>query len=328
MASIREVAKIAGVSASTVSRVMNGTAKVDEEKRQRVLAAIEETGFRPNELARALYKKSSKIIGMIVPDIENPFFGELAKAVEELAYQSGYRILLCNSNDDPEKELLNGRMLTQMNADGIIVMTNCENTSRELASCALPVVFLDRTLSDGGGIAYIEANHYQGGYLAAEHLVECGCKNIVCLRGPVKYSSGRRRYEGYQDVCRKYHIKEQWVDCTYAYEAGTKATKEVLKRFPNVDGIIACNDMVAISAYKVLTKQGYRVPEDVQLIGFDDIKMSRLCTPEISTVRQPIREMGMMAAGIIIRHVNGVEYQKENVFDVQLVQRETTKSRK
>ena len=128
MASIREVAKRAGVSPATVSRVINGTARVDEEKRERVEKAIEETGFRPNELARALYRKSSKIIGVIVPDIENPFFSELAKAIEKEAYEQEYRILLCNSDDQKEKELANLQMLAQLQADGVILMTKESET--------------------------------------------------------------------------------------------------------------------------------------------------------------------------------------------------------
>ena len=123
MAGIRDVARLAGVSPSTVSRVMNGTAHVEEDKKQKVLAAIQETGFKPNELARALFKQSSKIIGVIVPNIENPFFNELAKAVEEEAYRNGYKILLCNSNNNTEKELLNIQMLGRMKADGVIIVT-------------------------------------------------------------------------------------------------------------------------------------------------------------------------------------------------------------
>ena len=138
MTSIREVARIAGVSPATVSRVMNGTAKVNEEKRKRVEAAIEETGFRPNELARALYKQSSKMIGAIVPDIENPFFSELAKAVEDEAYKNGYRIMLCNSGDDLEKEMANIQMFQQLQADGIIITTNCAETGRILKNCPVP----------------------------------------------------------------------------------------------------------------------------------------------------------------------------------------------
>lgn len=327
MTSIREVAKLAGVSASTVSRVMNGTANVDESKRLRVLAAIEETGFQPNELARALYKKSSKIIGVIVPNIENPFFNELAKAVEEAAFRGGYKILFCNSNDNPDKEIMNIQMLTQMRADGIIIMTNCSSTSRVLADCPIPVVVVDRMLTGGGEIAYIESNHHKGGRLAAEHLVRCGCRNIVCMRGPLSYSSGQQRYQGYLDVCEQYGLKEQSIECMYDYERGVKAARELLQKFPKVDGIIASNDMVAISVYKVLTRQGYRIPEDIQIVGFDDVKFSRLFTPEITTVSQPIREMGMMAAGIIIRHVEGEKYQRENIFDVELIERETTRKR-
>lgn len=328
MTSIREVAKIAGVSASTVSRVMNGTANVDDSKKQRVLAAIEQTGFRPNELARALYKKSSKIIGVILPNIENPFFSELAKAIEEEAYRGGYRILLCNSDDNPEKEAANIQMLVQMKADGIIITTNCDSTNEVLAKCSIPVVVVDRKLEDVGEIAYIESNHYKGGQLAAEHLVRCGCKNIVCLRGPEEFSSGQQRYQGYRDVCEQYGLKEQSIQCRYSYEAGIKAAKMLIEKYPKVDGIIACNDMVAISVYKVLSKQGYQIPEDIQIVGFDNIRFSYLCTPELTTVAQPIREMGMMAAGIIIRHVDGVEYQKKNVFDVELVERETTQAKK
>ena len=152
MASIRDVARIAGVSPSTVSRVMNGTANVEEDKRQKVLAAIQETGFKPNELARALFKQSSKIIGVIVPNIENPFFNELAKAVEEEAYINGYKILLCNSNNNTEKELMNIQMLNQMKADGIIILTYSDKTGQAIASCQLPVVVVDRQLTGSGQI--------------------------------------------------------------------------------------------------------------------------------------------------------------------------------
>lgn len=189
MTSIRDVAKIAGVSPATVSRVMNGTANVNEEKRQRVEAAIEKTGFCPNELARALYKKSSKIIGVIVPDIENPFFSELAKAVEDEAFQNGYRMLLCSSGNNAEKEMQNIQMLVQMKADGVIIMTNSVDTGKVLKTCPVPVVLVDRTLQNVNEKAVVKSDHYKGGYLAAEHLVQCGCKNIVCLKEPSGYSS-------------------------------------------------------------------------------------------------------------------------------------------
>lgn len=325
MASIRDVARIAGVSPSTVSRVMNGTANVDEEKKKKVLMAIEETGFRPNELARALFKQSSRIIGVIVPNIENPFFNELAKAVEEEAYRNGYKMLLCNSNNNTEKELMNIQMLDQMKADGIIIVTYSNETGQAISECKLPVVVVDRQLTGSGESAYVESDHYKGGRMAVEHLIGCGCRNIVCLRGPLELSSGQQRYYGYRDVCREQGIKEQYIDCPYDYECGLEATEKLIKEYPDVDGLVACNDMVAISAYKILTGAGYRVPEDVQIIGFDNIRLSWLFTPELTTVIQPITKMGTLAVQIIMKYGRGLPFQKENIFDVTLVERHTTR---
>lgn len=327
MASIREVAKRAGVSPATVSRVINGTARVDEEKRERVEKAIEETGFRPNELARALYRKSSKIIGVIVPDIENPFFSELAKAIEKEAYEQEYRILLCNSDDQKEKELANLQMLAQLQADGVILMTNTGEKSQSYEAVSMPIVFVDRRLDEMGQTSVIEADHYAGGKLAAEHLIACGCRKITCIRGPQELSSGKKRYEGYREVCRQYSMKERFVDSTYKYGDGAKAAEEVLRRYPDTDGIIACNDMTAVSVYKVLQKRGYRVPDDIQIIGFDGVKFGRFLTPELTTVAQPIKEMGKCAVQMILGTVKELPRDREMKFPMMLIKGETTKNK-
>ena len=327
MASIREVAKRAGVSPATVSRVINGTARVDEEKRERVEKAIEETGFRPNELARALYRKSSKIIGVIVPDIVNPFFSELAKAIEKEAYEQEYRILLCNSDDQKEKELANLQMLAQLQADGVILMTNTGEKSQSYEAVSMPIVFVDRRLDEMGQTSVIEADHYAGGKLAAEHLIACGCRKITCIRGPQELSSGKKRYEGYREVCRQYSMKERFVDSTYKYEDGAKAAEEVLRRYPDTDGIIACNDMTAVSVYKVLQKRGYRVPDDIQIIGFDGVKFGRFLTPELTTVAQPIKEMGKCAVQMILGTVKELPRDREMKFPMMLIKGETTKNK-
>lgn len=328
MTSIREVAARAGVSPATVSRVLNGTARVDEEKRERVEKAIKETGFRPNELARALYRKSSKVIGVLVPDIENPFFSELAKAVEEEAYANGYRMLLCNSDDREEKELENMQMLAQLQADGVILMTNTGKYSQMYEKFSMPVVFVDRRLEEMERAGIVEADHYAGGKLAAEHLIACGCRKITCIRGPQELSSGRKRYEGYCEVCRQHGIGERFVDGSYHYEDGGRAAEEVLRRYPDTDGIIAGNDMTAVSVYKMLRKKGYRVPEDIQLIGFDGVKLGRFLTPELTTVAQPIAEMGKCAVQMILKTVQQVAHESEKRFPVTLIQGETTKSKR
>ena len=289
--------------------------------------AIEETGFSPNELARALYRKSSKIIGVIVPDIENPFFSELAKAIEKEAYEQEYRILLCNSDDQKEKELANLQMLAQLQADGVILMTNTGEKSQSYEAVSMPIVFVDRRLDEMGQTSVIEADHYAGGKLAAEYLIACGCRQITCIRGPQELSSGKKRYEGYREVCRQHSMKERFVDSTYKYEDGAKAAEEVLRRYPDTDGIIACNDMTAVSVYKVLQKRGYRVPEDIQIIGFDGVKFGRFLTPELTTVAQPIKEMGKCAVQMILGTVKELPRDRERKFPVMLIKGETTKNK-
>lgn len=325
MASIRDVAKLAGVSPSTVSRVMNGTANVDEEKKHRVVKAIRETGFKPNELARALYKQSSKIIGIIVPNIENLFFNELAKAIEEEAFRNGYKLLLCNSNNNTEKEFVNIQMLDQIKADGIIIVTSNDKTGQEIAGCHLPVVVLDRYITGSKADAYVESDHFHGGKMAMKHLIDCGCKHIVCMRGPMELSSGLRRYQGYQDTCKKYKMEEQYVNCSYNYEDGIKAAEELIKKYPQVDGIVASNDIVAIAACKVLARNGYEIPKDVQVIGFDNVLFSRMFFPELTTIEQPIEKMGKLAVQIIVNYGKNLPFLKENILGVSLIERQTTK---
>lgn len=325
MASIREVAKLAGVSPSTVSRVMNNTARVDEEKRKRVLDAIEATGFQPNELARALFKQSSKIIGVIVSSIVNPFFSEMVRAIEEEAFEHGYRILICDSNGNVEKEKINIHMLNQMKADGLIMMAQGEQTSQVVKECQMPVVVIDRRVSGDNVIASVYSDHYIGGKKAAQHLLDCGCKNIVCVRGPQNASSGKDRYAGYRDFCLEKGMEEQTIDGDYSYDESLEVANVVLERYPNVDGIFACNDMAAFAICKVLQENGYRVPEDVQVIGYDNIMFSRLFAPEITTIHQPIKEMGQLAVQIIVKHINGEDYKKDNNFDVELIERQSTK---
>ena len=211
-----------------------------------------------------------------------------------------------------------------MKADGVIIMTDSADTGKVLKACQVPVVLVDRTLQNVNEKAVVKSDHYKGGYLAAEHLVQCGCKKIVCLKEPSGYSSGNERYRGYLAVCEKYGLKEQSVDCTYVYEEGIRAVGKMLEQYPDVDGVIAGNDMIAMAVYKELTRMGKKIPQEVQLIGFDDVKFGQIFTPELTTIHQSIREMGTAAAQIIEKCVEGQPCQKKNIFDVSLVVRETT----
>ena len=325
MASIRDVAALAGVSPATVSRVMNGTAKVDPEKKERVLQVIEQTGFVPNEVARSLFRKSAKTIGLIVPSIRNPYFTELAARVDAMALQHGFRPFLCNTGYDPEKEKAAVQMLVSMNADAIIVASCSEQVRETINDCPIPVVALDAMLYGADVEACVFCDYYWGGRMAMEHLLECGCKNIVCIKGPQYRYSARTRYQGYRDVCKEKGIQEQTVECDYDFNQGIAMTEELLKRFPDVDGIIACNDIVAISTYKVLHKRNIAVPEKIQLVGFDDISFASLLSPELTTIGQPIKEMAEKAVELIVNNeLTGMTGGKF-VFPVTLVKRQTTK---
>lgn len=327
MASIKDVAALAGVSPATVSRVMNGTAKVDQEKRERVLHAIEKTGFVPNEAARTLFRKSAKIIGLIVPSIRNPYFTELAAHIDALATANGFRPFLCNTGYDPEKEKAAIQMLVSMSADAIIV-TSCSNGIRELINnCPIPVVALDAMLFDADVEACVFCDYYNGGRLAMEHLLECGCQKVVCIKGPQYRYSARSRYQGYSDVCREQGIEERTVECDYDFTQGIAMTEELLKRYPDVDGIIACNDIVAISTYKVLHKRNISVPETIQLIGFDDISFATLLSPELTTICQPVKEMAEKAVELIVNNELTSMTGGKFIFPVTLVKRQTTKKR-
>ncbi len=326
MASIRDVAKLANVSPATVSRVMNGTAKVDDEKRERVMKAIEETGFVPNEIAKSLFKKTSKTIGLLIPDVENPFFAKMAHVVERAAEKVGYRIVLCCVNDDYEKEKNMIQMLTNIHADGLIIASSDPRIRELVENCTMPVVVTDRLAEKLMTCDFVHSNHYEGGRMAAMHLIQNGCKNIVCMIAGQQKSSAKARYDGYRDVCREYGMPEQVVECEYNFSEGDEKTELLLKNFPHVDGIIACNDMVAISVIKVLNRHHIRIPEDVQLIGFDDIQVASLITPALTTIAQPVDEIGKKAVELILAHGQDKEMScQEYIYDVKLQKRETTK---
>jgi Transcriptional regulators len=327
LAHISDVAKLAGVSSATVSRVINGTAKVNEEKARRVREAICETGFKPNEIARSLYKKSSRMIGYIVPSILNIFLSEIGRAIEDEAFQNGYKMVLCNSDENPEKEAAYIKMLTSMNADGIIITANNEHLDEEIRNCPLPIVVLDKN-AGARYTASVQSDNYSGGRISTEHLIECGCRRIVLMRGPQQYSSSQQRFLGFVDACNEHGIQPLFVNSRYSYEAGMQSARELFQRFPDVDGILASTDMVVFSLYKIMSEQGRRVPDDVMIVGYDGVELSTLMTPALTTVEQPIEGIGRLAAKLIIDQVahNKIE-QRENVLPVSLKIRETTKQK-
>ena len=327
MVLLRDIAKLAGVSPSTVSRVINHSAEVAEEKRQRVLEVIKETGFVPNDLARAFYNNSAKIIGVIFPDISNPFFNDVVNAIEKEIYSQGYRMMIFFANDETEKLRSVINILEMLQAEGIILMSNAEDLQEAFKNSTTPVVAFDREAKTNREFLYIHSDNREGGRIATEYMIQCGCKNLIHVRGPQRFSTARERFAGYREICNMYQVEPKSFEVEYTFEAGKEAGREILKSYPEVDGIIAANDIVAAAIMKELQRSGKKIPEEVQIIGFDDIILSQILSPELTTIKQQVSEMGKAAVRAIIDYKDEKEKHGEIIFSVDLVKRESTKEK-
>jgi LacI family transcriptional regulator len=328
MITMRDVAKKAGVSVATVSRVLNDKGYIKEDTRKKVLAAIEETNFKPNIVARSLFKKQSKTIGLIVPDITNPFFPQLARAVEDVTNKSDYTVILCNSDDDIHKERGYFEILQQKFVAGVIVVSN-KLQAEDIKGINYPIVALDMQLDTS--IPYVTCDNYQGARKATQHLLDCGCKKIAHIKGPNKNLNAEERYRGYKDVLNEASAFQAGLvtSASFQLESAKQATFRLLAEYPDIDGIFAGSDVMAIGVMKAAEKMGYSIPDDLMVVGFDGIQFGEMVTPELTTVAQPIYQMGTTAAMMLMDQIDGKFCEtKERVYDVELIVRDSTVRRK
>lgn len=325
VASIKDVSKQAGVSVATVSRVLNNKGYVSGDTRKKVEQAIKELNYKPNEVARSLFKKQSKTIGLLVPTIMNPFFPELARAVEDVARQFGFTVILCNTDDDSEKEQHYLDVLMQKYVDGMIISSNSLQ-EKQIKQLSIPVVCVDREVSKR--IPTVIVNNKKGAMMATRFLIEQGRKRIGHIKGPNHILNAQERFAGYLDVVEdsSWFDQSYVVDGDYNMESSFAATKKLLQQHPDIDGIFAANDTMAIGAIKAITELGYHIPKDISVIGFDGIILGHTIIPELSTIAQPIYELGEQAATMLVQLIEGQSSVEETyrVLDLQLVERQTT----
>lgn len=328
MISIKDVAQEAGVSVTTVSHVVNSTRFVAPATKEKVEKAIEQLGYQPSSLARALKIKSTKTIGMLVSSSTNPFFAEVVQGVEEGCYQKHYSLILCNSGDDHERHLSYLQTLLQKRIDALVVMTTSSDAifNEKLASLKkLPKILLDFELSvDGCAIA---DDSILGGRLATNHLLEQGLSEIGCLIGPVEHPRSRDRYRGFIEAMQAsdHAIRSDWVvSDELSAPGGYRAMQKVLEAAERPQAVFACNDMMAIGAYRAIQEKGLKVGEDISIIGYDDLELAAYLTPSLTTVHQPSFELGLKAADILIDHLeNKADMPKLLQFEPSLVVRES-----
>lgn len=323
MPTIKDVAREAGVSVATVSRVLNDTGYVGTDTRKKVMKAIAQLNYSPNEVARSLYKRESRLIGLLLPDITNPFFPQLARGVEDELSRSGFRLLLGNSDENTEKELDYIQTFVQNNVVGIISATNHVDYQiyNELK---LPLVLLDRTSKE---FPAVYADGREGGRLAARTLIDKGAERITLVKGPAHVKPAQDRYIGALEELSRTDVDFSVLSTTsYSFEEAKGWAEELFEKFPNTDGVIASNDIVGIAILHEALKLGKRIPEELQIIGYDDIPQSSLSYPTLSTIRQPAYEMGREAAQLlinIIRKEKGIEQTVQ--MPVELIERNTTR---
>ncbi|QJC97931.1 Ribose operon repressor [Bacillus mojavensis] len=296
MATIKDVAGAAGVSVATVSRVLNDNGYVHEETRTRVMAAMEKLNYYPNEVARSLYKRESRLIGLLLPDITNPFFPQLARGAEDELNREGYRLIFGNSDEELNKELEYLQTFKQNHVAGIIAATNYPHLE-EYSGIDQPVVFLDRTPE---GAPSVSSDGHTGGKLAAEAIVHRS-KHITLLKGPAHLPTAQDRFHGALEVLQQADVDFQIIEtASFSFKDAQALAKELFAIYPETDGIIASNDIQAAAVLHEALRRGKKVPEDIQIIGYDDIPQSELLFPPLSTIKQPAYDMGKEAAKLLL----------------------------
>ncbi|MBS6500706.1 MAG: LacI family DNA-binding transcriptional regulator [Clostridium sp.] len=331
IATIRDVSKLAGVSVATVSRVINKKGYVSKETEENIINAIKMLNYTPNDVARRLAGKKSNTIGLIIPDILNPFFPEIARAAEDAANKLGFNLILCNADNNREKERKYYEMLINKQVDGIIIASYTAKPSDliSLMERGMPVIAIDREYA-GHNIPSIRSDDREGGILAARHLIECGCKNIAHVTGPIYIESLNERFIGFEEELKANNLyKPELVRIDeFSLKGGYNATKKLLEEGKNIDGIFAGNDILAIGCYKALNNLGYKLYGDIKLIGYDGLE-SNIDYLEISSVAQPMYKFGKLAVELLVEKiVNEVDISMEKIkLDLKVIERKSTVGR-
>jgi len=327
---MKDIAEIAGVSKATVSMVMNKKdSSISDATRQKILKIASDLSYIPNSIARSLSTNKSGTIGIILPDITNPFFSEMARAVEDEAERLEYNLMICNTDNDINKEEKYIQLLISKLIDGIIFMSggNSNANIRILKNNNVPFVLVDRYIEgykDDYGVFCLNKLGIKNGI---KYLYEKGNRKIVFVKGRGNLEVSKQRLEGYIDAMKEYGIyDEKYIfEGDFNVEGGIKATKKIITTFPDLDAIFYSNDMMALGGMKILLRSGYKIPRDISVIGFDNIHISSVIEPELTTMSQPIYIMGKKACSILIDVINGdTPIEKQVYFETELIIRGTT----
>ncbi|MFF5425209.1 MULTISPECIES: LacI family DNA-binding transcriptional regulator [unclassified Streptomyces] len=331
---LEDVARQAGVSRATVSRVVNGTRNVDPDIQELVRHAIEQTGYRPNRAARSLVTRRTETVALILSGagdaftsrvFADPFFGRVVSGVVGyLRRHATHPVLLVAESDAAREQVVD--YLGQGTADGALVVSvqAADPLPTMLAAAGLPVVLFARP-ADPRTVSHVDLAHAEGARLAAEHLLARGCRRIATISAPRSIPAARERLDGFRDALASAGVADVPVaEGTFTVDSGAAAMADLLTRHPEVDGVFASNDLMAQGACQFLRERGKRIPQDVAVIGFDDSSVAVTCRPPLTTVRQPVEKMAGAMARLLSEHIQGTRTAPASVlFDPELVVRES-----
>lgn len=327
---IKDVARAAQVSITTVSHVVNDTRFVDPATKQRVLTALEELGYQPNSLARSLRSGITRTIGLVVPDASNLFFAEIARKIEDHGFQLGYSVILCNSDNNPEKQSRYIQTLLAKQVDGVIFISSASSPDdlMRLVENNIPVVVADRDvpleLAD-----VVLLDNEQAGYDATRHLFDLGHRRIACITGPNHLAPSMQRFEGYKRCLQEngIEVNPNWIGMgDFRFQSGEAAVQRILTSAPRPTAVFVLNDMMAIGAISAAHKAGLSIPQDISVIGFDDIEIDAAVVPALSTMAQPIDEMTQQAMSLLLEHLLGKKHDMNQrvILHAKLIRRDST----
>lgn len=304
---LEDVAKEAGVSKTTASRVLNHRGYLSLATIDKVHQAMRKLNYRPNTIARQLYKQQTKLVGLIFPTIDNPFFGQLSDCLERLLYQQGYKVLIGNSGNDPAKEENYLHQLLERQVDGLIVGAHNQGLP-EYHHPNLPIVSIDRNVNED--IPVVCSDNYRGGILATQRLIDDGCKCIIHTNGPLNLATPTQNRRIAYIKTLKQHKMVPHIYCTdfnSTNKEKAKTFRQIFRDYPEVDGIFASNDTDACLIISVAAEFNKQVPADLKVIGYDGANTTRLLAPQLTTIQQPIDQIAKIATELLQAKIAGKE---------------------
>lgn len=333
MPTIRDVARLAGVAPCTVSNTLNGTGYVAKTTRERVLAAVRELGYQPSAIARGLKLGRTNMIALIIPTISTPMFSEMIEGIEEVATATNYNLILCRSARDPKRELTYLNLFRDGRVDGIILAAPKVDDPcfAEVSATALPVVVVGGE-SPGQDVPSVVVDNRKGASEAISYLLQLGHQRIGFINGPLTVFDSRERFEAVKDALKEAGVpfdQHLYVEGDFTRSSGYAAAKEIMSGPLRPTALFVGGDTMAMGAMQALKDMGFGIPDDVAVVGFDDIKYAQYFEPPLTTVRQPAYQVGSRATKMLLRLIEGKPLRRKHlVIDVRLVIRGSSERRR